>query len=82
MSVQERVRLCRLIDQMERQKEYSKRLGFAITGALLKACLWLFILLPIGLVLCVLGLALCCTLILIPIGAKLFTAGLHVILPG
>ena len=57
-------------------------LGFAITGALLKACLWLFILLPIGLVLCVLGLALCCTLILIPIGAKLFTAGLHVILPG
>ncbi len=57
-------------------------LGFAITGALLKACLWLFILLPIGLVLCVLGLALCCTLILIPIGAKLFMAGLHVILPG
>ena len=57
-------------------------LGFAITGALLKACLWLFILLPIGLALCVLGLALCCTLILIPIGAKLFTAGPHVILPG
>lgn len=57
-------------------------LGFAITGALLKACLWLFILLPIGLVLCVMGLALCCTLILIPIGAKLFKAGLHVILPG
>ncbi len=27
MSVQERVRMCRLIDQMERQKEYSKRLG-------------------------------------------------------
>lgn len=57
-------------------------LGFSITGALLKACLWLFILLPIGLVLCVMGLALCCTLILIPIGAKLFKAGLHVILPG
>ena len=57
-------------------------LGFAITGALLKACLWLFILLPIGVVLCVLGAALCCTLILIPVGVKVFMAGIHVILPG
>ena len=38
--------------------------GFAVTGALLKACLWLFIFLPIGVVLCVLGAALCCTMIL------------------
>ena len=38
--------------------------GFAVTGALLKACLWLFILLPIGVVLCVLGAVLCCTMIL------------------
>ena len=44
--------------------------GFAVTGALLKACLWLFILLPIGVVLCVLGAVLCCTLILIPVGRR------------
>ena len=56
--------------------------GFAVTGALLKACLWLFILLPIGVVLCVLGAVLCCTLILISVGAKVFMAGIHVILPG
>ena len=56
--------------------------GFAVTGALLKACLWLFILLPIGVVLCVLGAVLCCTLILIPVGANVFIAGIHVILPG
>ena len=56
--------------------------GFAVTGALLKACLWLFILLPIGVVLCVLGAVLCCTLILIPVGAKVFMAGIHVLLPG
>ena len=55
--------------------------GFAVTGALLKACLWLFILLPIGVVLCGMGAVLCCTLILIPIGTKLFMAGVHVILP-
>lgn len=56
--------------------------GFTVTGALLKACLWLFILLPIGVVLCVMGAVLCCTLILIPLGAKVFMAGIHVILPG
>lgn len=56
--------------------------GFAVTGALLKACLWLFILLPIGVLLCVMGAVLCCTLILIPLGAKVFKAGIRVILPG
>ena len=56
--------------------------GFAVTGALLKACLWLFILLPIGVLLCVMGAVLCCTLILIPLGAKVFKAGIHVIFPG
>lgn len=54
--------------------------GFVVTGVFLKACLWLFILLPIGVVLCVMGAILCCTLILIPIGAKVFKAGIHVIL--
>ena len=27
MSIQERVRMCQLIDQMERKKEFSERLG-------------------------------------------------------
>ena len=27
MSIQERMRMCRLIEQMEHQKEYSKKIG-------------------------------------------------------
>lgn len=55
-------------------------IAFEITGALLKACLWLFIRFPIGLVLWFLGLACCCTLILIPVGVCLFKAGGRVML--
>lgn len=55
--------------------------AFKLTGALLKACLWLFIFLPIGLVLWCLGIVCCCTLILIPIGLWLFKTGVHVIMP-
>ena len=55
--------------------------AYQITGALLKALIWLVILLPITLVLWVLGLACCCTLILIPVGIKLFVAGCKVLLP-
>lgn len=57
-------------------------IAFKLTGALLKACLWVVVCLPIGLVLLCLALICCCTLILIPIGIKLFQAGLHVIIPG
>ena len=53
--------------------------GFKITGALLSACFWLFIKVPIALVLGLLGVVLCCTLILIPIGAKLIKLALKVI---
>ena len=57
-------------------------LAFKLTGALLKACFWLFISLPIGLVLGGLGIVCCCTIILIPVGIGLFKAGIHVIIPG
>lgn len=50
-------------------------LGFKITGAFLKAFIWLFILLPIALVVWSFGIALCCTLILIPVGVILFKFG-------
>ena len=54
-------------------------IGFKITGALFKACIWLFILLPVAFVLWAFGLLLCCTLILIPIGKRLFGAGCKVL---
>lgn len=57
-------------------------IAFKLTGAVLKACLWMFICFPIGLALWAIGLACCCTLILIPIGVILFKAGSHVIIPG
>lgn len=57
-------------------------LGFKMTGALLKACIWLFILVPLAIGIWGVALVCCCTLILIPIGIKLFTAGMKVIIPG
>lgn len=53
--------------------------AYIITGALLKALIWLFILVPVALLLWGIGLACCCTLILIPVGLKLFTAGCKVL---
>ena len=53
-----------------------------ITGALAKALMWMCIFLPIGLVLWGLGIACCCTLILLPVGIMLFKAGARVIIPG
>ncbi len=54
-------------------------IGFKITGAVFKASVWLFILLPVTIVLWSLGLLLCCTLILIPIGKRLFGIGCKVL---
>lgn len=53
--------------------------AYIITGALLKAVIWLCVLVPIALFLWGIGLACCCTLILIPIGLKLFAAGCRVL---
>ena len=47
-------------------------LGFHITGALLSAAIWLFIKLPIAVILGCLGLILCITMLLIPLGIKCF----------
>lgn len=57
-------------------------IAFKITGALLKACVWLFLFLPVGLILWAIGVACCCTLVLIPVGVMLFKAGARVIIPG
>ena len=57
-------------------------LGFKMTGAVLKACIWLFILVPLAVGIWGFALLCCCTLILIPIGIRLFVAGLRVIMPG
>lgn len=56
--------------------------AFKITGALLKACLWVIIFLPVGLLLLSLGVAFCCTIILIPVGIGIMKAGMRVIIPG
>lgn len=54
--------------------------AYLITGALLKAIIWLCVLVPVTLVLWGIGLVCCCTLILIPVGLKLFSAGCRVLL--
>ena len=53
-------------------------LAWKLTGALFKACLWLFILLPVGLLLWGIGMVCCCTILLIPLGIGLFKVGTQV----
>ena len=57
-------------------------LGFSLTGELLSACIWLFIKVPLGLAALGLGLILCCTIIMIPIGIWLFKTGFKLLVPG
>lgn len=57
-------------------------IGFKITGAVLKACIWLVIAVPITLLVWGVALVCCCTLILIPIGIKLFGIGIKILIPG
>ena len=57
-------------------------IAYKITGAILKACVWLLILLPIGLILTGVGVILCCMIILIPVGIGMIKTGFRVILPG
>ena len=56
-------------------------LAFKLTGAVLKAVLWVFIFLPIALVLWAFAVVCCCTLILIPVGVFLFKAGMKLLIP-
>ncbi len=57
-------------------------LGFKVTGALFAACFWLFIEVPLSLAMWAIGLACCCTLILIPVGLWLFKNGFKLLVPG
>ena len=54
--------------------------GYKVTGAVFKALIWLCILLPVALTIWGLALICCCTFILIPIGMKIFKAGLSVLI--
>ena len=54
-------------------------IGFHITGALLSAVIWLFIKLPLALLIGCLGLVLCITILLIPLGIKCFKFALNII---
>jgi len=54
-------------------------LGFALTGALLKAIFWVCVKLPCAILLLSVGLALCCTILLIPIGIGLFKTAVALI---
>ena len=53
--------------------------GVCITGAIIKACIWLC-LLPLALTIMGIGFALCCTLILIPVGLKVIGVGFEMLL--
>ncbi len=55
--------------------------GFKITGALLTTCLWLFIGIPLAVGIMIVGLVLCCTIILLPLGIGCFKAGLKLLVP-
>ena len=57
-------------------------LGFHLTGALLSACIWMFIEVPLAFLAWGIGLLLCCTIILLPIGFWFFKIGLKLLLPG
>lgn len=48
--------------------------GLKVTGAMLSALIWLVIKLPIAIVVFCLGIMCCATLLLIPVGLKLFGA--------
>lgn len=53
--------------------------GFHVTGALLSAAIWLFIKLPVALMLGCLGSACCITILLIPLGVKCFKLAFSVL---
>ena len=57
-------------------------IGFKLTGALLSACIWLFIEIPLAAVIFGIGVFCCCTIILIPAGLGLFKTALKLLIPG
>ena len=57
-------------------------IGFRLTGALLGAIFWLAIQIPLAIVAMAIGLAFCCTILLIPIGIVCLKAGFKLLIPG
>lgn len=57
-------------------------LGYKVTGVLIMAFIWLFIKLPIAVVLFALALVCCCTIILIPVAGSLFKTSVKLAVPG
>lgn len=55
--------------------------GFKLTGAILTACIWMLIGLPVSVAMLVLIGLLCCTVILIPIGLMCMKAGMFFLVP-
>ena len=57
-------------------------MGFKITGAVFTVLFWLFVKVPLGLTLAVLGLVLCVTILLIPLGIGCLKLAFKLIIPG
>ena len=57
-------------------------LAFAITGGLILTGFWLFIKVPLAILLFFLGMILCLTIILLPLGILCFRAGFKLLIPG
>ena len=57
-------------------------LGFKLTGALLAACVWMFVSIPLGLGAIGIGLLMCLTIVLMPLGMWFFKVGIKLLLPG
>lgn len=57
-------------------------IGFRLTGALLAAVFWTVVEIPLGIAVMAIGLVLCCTIILLPIGIGCMKAGVRLIVPG
>lgn len=57
-------------------------IGLKVTGALFTAVFWLAFRLPLAIILGTLGFAVCCTIILIPLGIWLLKTGFQLLVPG
>lgn len=56
--------------------------GFSITGLFFATLIWLFVKLPVSIILFVAGIICCCTIILIPVGAALIKFATVLFIPG
>lgn len=54
-------------------------IGFQVTGTVASAIVWLWIQLPIAVMLWAIGVLFCCTVLLIPVGIWFFRAGASIV---